>query len=89
VIQNQRRGAPGPYDVGQEAVVFLRSSGADALRITNDEPGLAVPAGSHDPSLAFLVRDGRIQRAPPEFSRYAGMPLDAFLEELRALSRGR
>jgi hypothetical protein len=85
VIQNQRSGVPGPYDVGQELVVFLESSGADAFRITNDEPGLAVPTGSHDPSMAFLVQDSRIQRGiqPLMF----GMPIAAFLDELRTLSQ--
>ena len=57
--------------------------------ITNDEPGLAVPRGSYDPAIAFLIQDGRIQRAPSEFSRYVGMSLDAFLGGLRALPRGR
>jgi Carboxypeptidase regulatory-like domain len=87
VIQNQRSGVPGPYDVGQELVVFLESSGGGPFRITNDEPGLAVPTGSPDPSMAFLVQDGHIQRAPPEFSRYVGMPIAAFLDELRTLSQ--
>lgn len=87
VLQNQRSGIPGPYDVGQELVAFLESSGSDTFRITNDEPGLAVPTGSHDPSIVFLVQDGRIQRAPSEFSRYVGTPIDSFLEELRTLSR--
>jgi hypothetical protein len=86
VLQNQRSGVPGPYDVGQELVAFFESSGSDAFRITNDEPVLAVPTGSHDPSMVFLVQDGRIQRAPSEFSRYVGMPIDSFLEELRTLS---
>jgi hypothetical protein len=87
VLQNQRSGVPGPYDVGQELVAFLESSGSDAFRITNDEPGLAIPTGSHDPSIVFLVQDGRIERAPSEFSSYVGMPIDSFLEELRGLSR--
>jgi hypothetical protein len=87
VLQNQRSGVPGPYDVGQELVAFLESSGSDAFRITNDEPGLAVPTGSHDPSMVFLVQDGRIQRAPSELSRYVGTPIGSFLEELRTLSR--
>jgi hypothetical protein len=87
VVQNQRGGVPGPYDVGQELVAFLESSAGDAFRITNDEPGLTVPTGSHDPSMTFLVHDGRIQRAPPEFSRYAGMPIAAFLDELRTLAQ--
>lgn len=87
VIQNQRSGVPGAFGVGQELVAFLESSGAEAFRITNDEPGLAVPTGSRDPSMAFLVQDGRIQRAPSEFSRYVGMPIAAFLDELRTLSR--
>jgi hypothetical protein len=57
--------------------------------ITNDEPGLAVPTGSSDSAIAFLIQDGHIQRAPSGFSRYVGMPLDAFLDELRALARGK
>jgi hypothetical protein len=89
VLQNQRSAAPGPYDIGQELVVFLRSLGSSGFVITNDEPGLAVPTGSSDPAIAFLIQDGRIQRAPSEFSRYVGMPLDAFLGELRAPPRGR
>ena len=89
VLQNQRSAAPGPYDVDQELVMFLRSWGSSGLMITNDEPGLAVPTGSSDPAMAFLIQDGHIQRAPSDFSRYVGMPLGAFLDELRALSRGK
>jgi hypothetical protein len=87
VLQNQRSGAPGPYDVGQELVAFLASSGSDAFYIANDQPELVVPIGSYDPAIVFLVQDSRIQRAPPKFSRYVGMPIDSFIEELRALSR--
>jgi hypothetical protein len=89
VLQNQRSAAPGPYDIDQELIVFLRSSGSNAFTITNDEPGLAAPTGNDDPAIAFLIQDGRIQRAPSELSRYVGMPLDAFLRELRALPGAR
>jgi hypothetical protein len=89
VLQNQRSGVPGPYDIDQELVVFLRSSGSSTFIITNDEPGLAFPAGTYDPAMAFLIQDGRIQRAPPEFVRYVGMPRDAFVRELRTLPRSR
>lgn len=89
VLQNQRSGASGPYEIGQELVVFLRSFSSSGFVIVNDEPGLAVLSGSHDPSIAFLIQGGRIQGAPSGFSRYDGMPLDAFLGELRALARGR
>ena len=89
VLQNQRSAAPGPYDIDQELVLFLKSWGSSEFMITNDEPGLAVPTGSSDPTIAFLIQDGHIQRAPSDFSRYVGMPLGAFLDELRALSRGK
>ena len=85
VLQNQRSGTSGPYDVGQEVVAFLESSESDAYHITNDEPGLA--GGGEAPAIAFLVQDGRIQGAPPGFSQYLGMSIDSFLEELRTLSR--
>jgi hypothetical protein len=88
VIQNQRSGTPGPFDVGQELVAFLEADGADTFRITNDEPGLTVPGGT-PPAMAFLVQDGRIQYTPAEFSGYAGMPVAGFLNELRSLSRAR
>jgi hypothetical protein len=88
VLQNQRSAAPGPYDIGQELVMFLRSWGSGEFTITNDEPGLADSTASSDPAMAFLIQDGHIQRAPPDFSRYVGMPLDALLDALRALARG-
>ena len=68
--------------------MFLKAWRSSEFMITNDEPGLAVPTGSSDPAIAFLIQNGHIQRAPPEFARYVGMPLDAFLDELRALARG-
>jgi hypothetical protein len=89
VLQNQRSAAAGPYDIDQELVMFLKSQGPGGFAITNDEPGLAVPTGSYDPAIVFLIQDGHIQRAPSDLSRYVGMPLDVFLEELRALSRGK
>jgi hypothetical protein len=89
VLQNQRSAAPGPYDIDQELVMFLRSWDSSGFMITNDEPGLAIPTGSSDPAVVFLIQDGHIQRASSDFSRYVGMPLDALLDELRALSRGK
>jgi hypothetical protein len=86
ILQNQRSGVPGPYEVGQELVAFLESSGSETLSITNDEPGLAISTGADVPSMVFLVHDGHVQSSPPEFSRYVGMPIDRFLGELRKLS---
>jgi hypothetical protein len=69
-------------------VVFLEAQGSDAFRITNDTPELGVPGrGSEHIAMVFLVRDGRIQHAPSEFSRYVGQPIGAFLGELRRLSQ--
>jgi Carboxypeptidase regulatory-like domain len=88
VLQNQRSGASEPYDVGQELVVFLHSSQTDTFTIANDEPGL-MAAGSDDgaPAAAFLVQDGRIRRAPAEFSRYVGLRVEILLGDLRALAQ--
>jgi hypothetical protein len=69
----------------QELVAFLEPSEADAYGITNDEPGLAASPESDTPAIAFLVKNGRIQRAPPGFSQYLGMSIDAFVEELSTL----
>jgi hypothetical protein len=89
VIQNQTSAAPGPYDIDQELVMFLRSSGSGEFVIIDDNPGLAIPRGSYDPAIVFLVQGGHIQRAPPDFSRHVGMRVDGFLKELRALSRNK
>lgn len=82
----QRSGSSAPYDVGQELVAFLKSSGPDTFRITNDSPGLAVQ-GREDPSGVFLVQDGLIQRQPRDMVGHIGRPIDAFLAELRTVSR--
>ncbi len=82
LLQNQRSGSPDPYDAGQELVAFLQSSGPNAFRLMNDDPGPSA-GDSVDPSMVFLVRGDRIQRAPPEFSRYIGTSVSSFLEELR------
>lgn len=87
VLQNQSSGAPGPYDVGQELVMFLVSSRSNGFFITNDEPGLVAPVGGEDPSMVFLVQNRRIQRTPPDFSHYVGMGIGVFLNELRAIGR--
>ena len=89
VLQNQRSGSPGPYDVGQEVVVFLESSGSDAFRITNDGRGLAAIGETEYPAMVFLVNNGRVERAPTEFARYLGMGIDQFADELRGLAHGR
>jgi len=86
ILQNQASGTPDPYDLGQELVAFLKSSGPDTFRITNDEPGLA-RRGGQIPSSVFLVQDGLIQRQPPDMVGHIGKPIDTFLAELRTLSR--
>jgi hypothetical protein len=78
VFEQQENGAPGPYDVGQELVAFLHWSPE-----TNAFTGLGTDC-CDNPSIVFVVRDGRIQSAPPAYVRYVGMRIDPFLEELRA-----
>jgi len=89
VLQSQRQAAPGPYDVDQELVVFLTAIESREFVIVNDEPGLADRRAIPGPGMVFLVQDGGILSAPPDFSRYVGWPLDRFLKELRARSRGK
>jgi len=79
-LQNQRSGSAAPYDIGQEAVIFLRSSGSNGFVIASEVDGQDV---------VFLIQDGHIQGAPSFLSRYVGMALDTFLAEVRALPRGR
>jgi hypothetical protein len=88
IRQNQRSSAAPLFDVGQELVVFLKSSGPDAFYITNDEPGL-VTTGDRYPAMALLIQNGRILQAPSELLRYVGLPIETFLQELRAVLRRR
>lgn len=83
LLEHQANAAPGPYDVDQELVAFLRSVRADEFAIVNGDRGLIVNNQKH--AMVFLVRDGQIVDAPTEFSRYIGATLDSFMYELRAL----
>jgi hypothetical protein len=87
-LQNQSGRSPDPYEVGQELVVFLESWHGNPFTIINDNPGLIIDDADR-PAMAFQVRDGRIQNAPSDFPNYVGMRLDAFLKELRSMSRKR
>jgi hypothetical protein len=85
LVQNQRGGAPGPYDPGEELVVFLKSFENAAFWVMNDEPGLM--SGKGYPAMAFKIRDGRVRSGPPEFSRFEGRAVERLLKQLRGLSR--
>jgi hypothetical protein len=85
-LQNQSGRSQDPYDVGQELVVFLQSSRGDPFTIINDNPGLVIDDADR-PAMSFQIRDGRIQNAPSDLPQYVGMRLDAFLNELRSVSR--
>jgi len=86
VLQNQEWGLRDPYDVGQEAVLFLKSWDGEFV-IAYDNPGLKI--GEEIPATAFLIQNGRIDHAPPGFDGYVGKRIAVFLDELRALSRRR
>jgi hypothetical protein len=79
VVEYQRNGAEGPYEPGQELVIF--ASGWNSERPTFS--GLGADCCGNLGTV-FVVRDGRIARAPAEFTQYVGMPIDRFLDELRA-----
>jgi carboxypeptidase family protein len=84
IVENQRNGAPAPYDVGQELVVF--PSWDSAARVFY---GIG-PSCCDDPDeMTFVVQDGRIKHAPASFSSSVGAPVDVLLNELRAVSRSR
>jgi hypothetical protein len=73
ILEDQRRAAPGPYDVGQELVMFVGWSPSDHTFVVY-----------RDTNTVFLVQAGRIVRAPdPALSRYEGMGVDEFLRALR------
>lgn len=88
VLQNQRSGAPGPYDDGQQLVMF---SGVVGFKRAHDRQRRAWPGPAGKPrSCDGVSHSGRPHSSGSVgFSRYVGMPLAAFLDELRALSRGK
>jgi hypothetical protein len=83
VLEHQVNGAPEPLDVGQELVIFSRW-----VPEANGFAGIGTNC-CRNPETVFVVRNGQIQSAPSELSRYVGMGIDAFLEELRALPHSR
>jgi hypothetical protein len=82
VVEHQHNAAPAPLDVGQELVIFARWWEPDTRAFS----GIGTDC-CNNPEIVFSVQNGRIQTAPAELSRYIGMRIDAFLDELRALSR--
>jgi hypothetical protein len=85
-LQNQSGRSPDPFEVGEELVLFLESWHGNPFTIINDNPGLIIDDADR-PAMVFHVRDGRIQFAPSDLPQYVGMRLDAFLDELRSMSR--
>ena len=66
--------------------MFLESLRGSPFRIINDNPGLMMDDADY-PAMSFQLRDGRIQSAPSDFPQYVGMRSDAFLQQLRSISR--
>jgi hypothetical protein len=90
MLGSAKKRIPPPYDIGQALVAFLEAQGSGAFRLTNDIPEIGAPGTGSEHltavsalsiAMAFLVRDGRIQHAPSEFSRYVGGPIGAFLSK--------
>ena len=86
ILEEQGNGAPGPYDVGQELVMFLRAWPGDRTSAEGNDPMFVA---ANVPDSVFVVEDGRIQHAPAALSRYVGATLDDFFTELRTFPAGR
>jgi pimeloyl-ACP methyl ester carboxylesterase len=80
VVELQNNGASGPADPGQEFVVLAYWDARTSAFF-----GLGSDCCPTRWS-AFVVRDERIARTPAEFRQYVGMPIDRFLDEVRAAS---
>ncbi len=80
VVEYQRNGTEALYDPGQELVIF--ASGGNSERPTFF--GLGADCCGNRRTV-FVVRDGRIARAPAEFTQYVGMSIDRFLDQLRPI----
>ena len=76
--QYQASGAPDPYDVGDELVMFLRWSPVDETFFSYD-----------DTNTVFVVQDDKITRSPVALTRYTGKALADLLNDLRSLSSGK
>ena len=78
--------------VGTLAAVANPLAGRWEARLVAVEPGLhhqrcGPLKGADTRAMAFLIHDGRIHRAPSDFARYVGLPVDRVLDELRAIAR--
>ena len=83
VLEMQFGGSPEPYQPRKELVIF-----PTWLRQANAFVGLGTtgPNCCNNAATVFEVENGRISFAPEPLKRYAGMPIDVFLRELRMLS---
>jgi hypothetical protein len=62
------------------------SQRTDTFEILGENPGMSFGvAGS--PAMVFLIQDGRIQRAPSDFSSCVGLPFDVLRDDRPAFSR--
>jgi hypothetical protein len=83
VLEMQFGGSPEPYEPRKELVIF-----PTWLPQANAFVGLGTtgPSCCNNASTVFEVESKRISSAPEPLTHYVGMPIDAFLQELQALS---
>lgn len=82
-LQNQLGGAPNPYDVGEEFVLFLRWRPDERTFVALFD----LNAAEHnDTATTFVIKNGRVVRSPAPWERYTGRPVDNLLVDLRQLS---
>jgi hypothetical protein len=79
VVEEQRNNSDGPYEPGEELVIFPRWN-PRTLAFYGLGEGCC---GNR--ATVFVVRDGRVAGAPDTLTSYVGMPINRFLDELRAI----
>ncbi len=85
VLEIQSAGSPEPYHPGKELVIFPRWLPRAKAFLGLGTTG---PNCCNNAMTVFEVEGKRISSAPELLKSYVGMPIDVFLQELRALSIG-
>ncbi len=76
-LQSQASGAPEPYHLGQELVLFL---------FWRPEENIFSDGGFPDTVRVVSVQAGRIMDAPAQLKNYVGAPIGGLLADLRKLT---
>jgi hypothetical protein len=81
-LEDQRDGAPEPYEAGEDLLLFLRWSPAQRMTVLWHAEQLE----RSDGYTVSVVQNGRVTKTRGSVPHYVGAPIEVLLPELRKIS---